>query len=84
MKTSCFSYASLQTMTTATRLHNPAQGCRAATTLGTLWQSCTRNPVGVAPFLLAPTIQRCRYAPTLGCKLQPLGGCRRSDFQIWN
>src|SRR5438128_39568 len=35
-------------LTTATRLHNGAQGCRVATTLGMLRRKCLRNPNGVA------------------------------------
>src|SRR5256885_4933705 len=76
MKTSCFSYASGQIMTTATRLRNPAQGCRAATTLGTLWKSCTRNPVGVATNRDVALTQRSRMTTTLGFVAQPLRGWR--------
>src|SRR5258708_14728512 len=74
MKTSCFSYASVQTMTTATRLHNTAQGCRAATTLGTLWKSSTRNPVRVAKDQIVALTQRSRKATTLGFVTQSLRG----------
>src|SRR5713226_4671396 len=76
MKTSCFSYASSQTMTTATRLHNIAQGCRAATTLGTLWKDSTRNPVRVAKNQIVALTQRRRRATTLGFVAQPLRGWR--------
>jgi vitamin B12 transporter len=72
MKTSCFSYASLQALTTATRLRNTAQGCRAATTLGTLWKSFTRNPVRVAKNQIVSLTQRSRRATTLGFVAQPL------------
>src|SRR6266481_7204134 len=74
MKTSCFSDASLQTMTTATRLHNTAPGCRAATTLGRLWKSSTRNPVRVAKSQDVALTQRCRRATRLGFVTQPLRG----------
>src|SRR5712691_2869608 len=76
MKTSCFSYASLETLPTATRLHNSAQGCRAATTLGTLWKSSTRNPDGVATNQDVALTQRSRIATTLGFVAQPLRGWR--------
>src|SRR6266566_4609760 len=76
MKTSCFSYARLQTMTTARRLHNTAQGCRAATTLGELWKSSTHNPAGVATNQDIALTQRSRMATTLGLVAQPLRGWR--------
>src|ERR1700674_3098483 len=76
MKTSCFSYASLQTMTTATRLHHKARGCRAATTLGTMLKRSTRNPVRVAKNHIVALAQRSRRAPTLGFVAQPLRGWR--------
>src|SRR5713226_5202287 len=76
MKTSCFSCASLQTMATATRLHNTAQGCRAATTLGTLWKSSIRNPIRVAKNQNVALTQRSRTATTLGFVAQPLRGWR--------
>lgn len=76
MKNSCFSDASLQTMTTATRLHNIAQGCRAATTLGRLSKKSGRNPVRVARNQTRPLTQRSRRATTLGFVAQPLRGWR--------
>ena len=76
MKTSCFPYASLPTMTTATRLRNTTQGCRAAATLGELWKSSTRNPVGVATNQDVALTQRSRMATTLGFVAQPLRGWR--------
>src|SRR5260370_30171693 len=74
MKTNGFSYASLQTITTATRLRNTAQGCRAATTLEKLGKSSTRNPVGVATN--QALTQRSRMATTLGFVAQLLRGWR--------
>src|SRR6266849_2220806 len=76
MKTRCFSWTSLQTMTTATRLHNKAQGCRAPTTLGALWKISTRNPVGVAEDQNVALTQRSRMATTLGFVTRPLCGWR--------
>src|SRR5438876_2253118 len=76
MKTSCFPYASLPTMTTATRLRNTTQGCRAAATLGELWKSSTRNPVGVATNQDVALTQRSRMTTTLGFVAQPLRGWR--------
>src|SRR5713226_6088785 len=76
MKTSCLSYASLQTLTTATRLHNKTQGCRAPTTLRALWKISTRNPVGVAENQNVALTQRSRMATTLGFVTQPLCGWR--------
>src|SRR5437016_3018809 len=75
MKTSCFSYESLQTVTTATRLRNTARGCRAATALGLL-KSSSRNPVRVAKSDDGTFTQRSRMATTLGFVAQPLRGWR--------
>src|SRR5437870_13174742 len=53
-------------LTTATRLHNGAQGCRVATTLGMLRRKCLRNPNGVAKDRDRTVSQRSRCAATLG------------------
>src|SRR5258707_2739725 len=74
MKTSRFSYASLQTLTTATRLHNTAQGCRAATTLGMKCRGSGRNPERVARNQYIAVTQRSRRATTLSFVAQPLRG----------
>src|SRR6266480_2511177 len=76
MKTSCFPYASLPAMTTATRLRNTTQGCRAAATLGELWKSSTHNPIGVATNQDIALTQRSRMATTLGFVAQTLRGWR--------
>ena len=57
--------------TTAKRLRNKAQGCRAATTLGPLEWKC-RNPNGVANQRMFT--QGSRRAATLGFVTQPLRG----------
>ena len=59
---------------TAKRLSHKAQGCRAATTLGTL-ENRSRNPVGVAPDRTR-LIQGSRRAATLGFVAQSLRGWR--------
>jgi vitamin B12 transporter len=74
MKTRCFSWTNLQTTATATRLRNKAQGCRAATTLGRLWKSPIRNPVGVAENQNVALTQRSRSATTLVFVAQLLRG----------
>ena len=58
--------------TTAKRLHHKAQGCRAATTLGSLEWKC-RNPNGVATDQRMFT-QGSRRAATLGFVTKPLRG----------
>jgi iron complex outermembrane receptor protein len=60
--------------TTARRLRNKAQGCRAATTLGTLKKRSWRNPNGVAKDRDHAVSQRSRRAATLGFVAQPLRG----------
>lgn len=58
---------------TAKRLRNAAQGCRAATTLGSL-EMKSRNPIGVAENRNATFTQGSRRAATLGFVAQPLRG----------
>jgi len=60
---------------TAKRFHNPAQGWREASTLGTNRGGSLRNPEGVAGISNRAVTQRSRYAPTLGYSSQPLRGC---------
>ncbi len=59
--------------TTATRFHNPAQGCRAATTLGTRGKKIRGNPDRVATDANLVS-RRSRLAATLGFVAQPLRG----------
>lgn len=59
--------------TTAKRLSNKVQGCRAATTLGTLDET-GRNPNGVAEDYDRTISQRSRRAATLDFVTQPLRG----------
>lgn len=63
----------MELVTTAKRLRNKAQGCRAATTLGSL-EKDGRNPNGVAAGMAERT-QGSRRAATLGFGTQPLRGC---------
>jgi len=67
-------FGSLVPVTTAKRLHNKAQGWRAATTLGSLAKN-GRNPIGVAERKGART-QGSRRAATQGFVTQPLRGWR--------
>jgi vitamin B12 transporter len=61
-------------LSTAKRLSHKAQGCRTATTLGSLERQ-RRNPIGVAP---DRTRLGSRRAATLGFLAQPLRGWRAS------
>src|SRR5258708_3522341 len=70
-KKECF--GSLVPVTTAKRLHLTAQGCRAATTLGSLAKK-RRNPIRVAEDGSTRS-QGSRRAATLGFGAQPLRGC---------
>lgn len=61
-------------ITTAERLHNTAQGCRVATTLGRQRKESGRNPNGVAEDRGVAVSQRRSRAATLGFVTQPLRG----------